>query len=64
GDYDAPDEERGFASSILEADVNENYLKKLKIEVALNYNMSGWSVRILVYEKESDADIRPTEKEE
>ena len=64
GAYDAPDEQRGFASSILEADANEKYLKRLKIEVALNYNMSGWSVRILVYEKESDADIRPSEKQE
>lgn len=63
GIYDTPDEGRGFASSILEPDVNEKYLKKLKIEVALNYNISDWSVRILVYEKEADEDIRPSEKQ-
>jgi hypothetical protein len=63
GVYDTPDEGRGFASSILEPDVTEKYLKKLKIEVALNYNMADWSVRILVYEKEADEDIRPSEKQ-
>lgn len=61
GPYDAPDS-RSFASSILQPDVNEKVLQTLKIEIALNYNMPEWTVRILVYEKESDADIRPTEK--
>ncbi|MEP6951999.1 MAG: hypothetical protein ABI863_22105 [Ginsengibacter sp.] len=60
GAYDAPDDDRSFASSILEPDLAEKYLRRLKIEVALNYNMPGWSVKILVYEKEADDDIRPT----
>ena len=60
GPYDAPDDGRAFASSILEPDVAEKYLRRLKIEVGLNYNMPEWSVRIFVYEKESDEDIRPT----
>ncbi|MEO8765886.1 MAG: hypothetical protein ABI416_16415 [Ginsengibacter sp.] len=62
GPYDAPDDGRAFASSILEPDVTEKYLQRLKIEVGLNYNMSDWSVKILIYEKESDEDIRPTGK--
>jgi hypothetical protein len=61
GPYDAPDDDRAFASSILEPDVKEKYLQRLKIEVALSYNMPGWSVKIFVYEKESDEDIRPTQ---
>ena len=61
GLYDAPDEDRSFASSILEPDAKEKYLQRLKIEIALNYNMPEWSVKIFVYEKESDEDIRPTE---
>ena len=62
GPYDAPDDDRAFASSILEPDVKEKYLQRLKIEVALNYNMPEWTVKILIYEKESDEDIRPTEE--
>ena len=62
GAYDAPDESRAFASSILQPDVTEKVLQRLKVEVALNYNMPEWTVKILVYEKEPDEDIRPTER--
>jgi hypothetical protein len=61
GDYDTPDESRAFASSILEPDVKEKYLRRLKVEVAINYFLPDWKVKILVYEKEADEDIRPTE---
>lgn len=61
GDYDEPDESRSFASSILKPDTDDIRLKKLKIEIGMNYTMPEWNVRILVYEKESDADVRPTE---
>jgi hypothetical protein len=61
GTYDAPDTERAFASSILEPDVQEKYLRRLKIEIALNYAMPEWTVKIMIYEKESDEDIRPSE---
>lgn len=61
GPYDNPDESRAFASSILEPDVDIKALQKLKVEIALNYDMPEWTVRILVYEKEADEDIRPTE---
>jgi hypothetical protein len=61
GDYDTPDESRSFASSILEPDVKEKYLRRLKVEVAINYFLPDWKVKILVYEKEADEDIRPTE---
>lgn len=64
GSYDSPDDDRAFASSILEPDKSEKSLRKLKIEVALNYNIPEWTVKVLIYEKESDEDIRPTEKKE
>ncbi|HEX7457278.1 MAG TPA: hypothetical protein VF301_02495, partial [Ginsengibacter sp.] len=43
GLYDTPDDDRSFASSILEPDVNEKVLQRLKIEIALNYNMPEWT---------------------
>ncbi len=60
GTYDAPSESRAFASSILELDANKKSMQLFKIEVALNYSMPEWSVKIYVYEKENDEDIRPT----
>jgi len=62
GIYDTPDYSRAFASSVLQPDVNEKILQCLKVEVALNYKMPEWTVKILVYEKEADEDIRPTER--
>jgi hypothetical protein len=61
GEYDTPTEARAFASSILELDAKEKVMQRLKIEVALNYSLPDWSVKLLVYEKEADEDIRPTE---
>ena len=62
GPYDTPNDARSFASSILEPTVNDKVFKRLKIEIALNYNMPDWTVKVMVYEKEKDADIRPSEK--
>ncbi|MEO6639165.1 MAG: hypothetical protein ABIN25_12885 [Ginsengibacter sp.] len=60
GEYDTPSESRAFASSILELDAMKTSARLFKIEVALNYTMPEWSVKIYVYEKENDEDIRPT----
>jgi hypothetical protein len=60
GYYDIPDENRSFASSILELNGNNHDLQLFKVEVALNYSMPDWSVKIMVYEKVADKDIRPT----
>lgn len=61
GSYDIPDNSRSFASSILAPNVYDKALQRMKIEVALNYNMPEWSVKVFVYEKENDADVGPTE---
>ncbi len=60
GTYDTPDESRGFASSILGIQTSSDELKQFKIEVALTYSMPEWSVKLYLYEKENDEDIRPT----
>ncbi|MDQ6902420.1 MAG: hypothetical protein M3139_05335 [Bacteroidota bacterium] len=64
GRYDSPDDDRAFASSILEPDKSEKSLRKLKIEVALSYSIPEWTVKVLIYEKEADEDIMPTENKE
>lgn len=60
GDYDAPDESRAFASSTLEPGSYDRNLKNFKIEVGLNFAFPEWTVRIMVYEKIADEDIRPS----
>ncbi|HXR85249.1 MAG TPA: hypothetical protein VN722_13130 [Hanamia sp.] len=60
GNYDEPDENRAFASSILQLDKEKNDLELFKVEIALNYSMPQWTVKILMYEKLADSQIRPT----
>ena len=61
GNYDTPDESRAFASSILQLDGSNHDLRLFKIEIALNYTIPDWTVRIMIYEKMDDKDIRPTQ---
>ncbi len=63
GLYDTPDESKDFAGSILSLDVKDKDLRRLKIEISLTYLMPNWSIKILVYEKEEDEDMRPSQKE-
>ena len=60
GDYDTPDESRAFASSILQLDAVNRDLELFKVEVALNYSLPDWTVKVMVYEKVADDKIRPT----
>ena len=60
GNYDIPGENRSFASSILQLDNSNLDLRLFKVEVALNYMMPNWIVRVMIYEKVADKDIRPT----
>lgn len=60
GNYDVPDEDRAFASSILQLDGTNHDLRLFKVEVGLSYAMPEWTVKVLVYEKIADDKIRPT----
>lgn len=60
GEYDMPDENRSFASSILELKGENPDLQLFKVEIALNYSLPVWTVRIMMYEKLADNKIRPT----
>ena len=60
GNFDKPDEDRPFASSLLKLDGTNHDLRLFTVEVALNYTMPEWTVKVMVYEKAADQNIRPT----
>ncbi|HZW65325.1 MAG TPA: hypothetical protein VFF23_06530 [Hanamia sp.] len=60
GRYDAPDEGRAFASSILQLNPSNNNLQLFKVEIGLSYSMPEWTVKVMIYEKIADDKIRPT----
>lgn len=54
GTYDAPDEGRGFSTSVFKLLPNASNMPKLKIEISMEYEFPEWKVNLLVYEKERE----------
>jgi hypothetical protein len=55
--YDKPDENKNFSGSIFRPGDAKAAFKNLKIEVALNYQMTSFVVNLFVYEKVEDNKI-------
>ncbi len=64
GDYDSPVEEKKFASVIFSFSPGDDSLKKLKAEISLQYELTEWKVKLLVYDKEREDDERGKTVEE
>lgn len=58
GSYDQPSEEKRFASAILSPGPADESVKKLKVEVSLEYEVMQWKVKILIYEREREDNER------
>jgi hypothetical protein len=54
GAYEEPDESRGFATSILTPAHPPAALKKLKVEVSMQFEFPEWKVAVMVFEKEKE----------
>lgn len=58
GVYREPKEENKFSVSLFTINpMNEN-IKKLRVEVSLQYELMEWKLRVLVYDKEKEDDER------
>lgn len=57
--YDEPKAEKKFAGSIFRIGTNDELYKDVKIEVALQYVITGWQVSLYVYDKKEDDEIQP-----
>ena len=53
-DYEMPIEEKKFNSIIFSVDNGSSTLKKLKVELTMQYELLEWKVKVLVYEKERE----------
>jgi hypothetical protein len=54
GNYDAPDESKGFSSSIFKLTPNAANMPRLKIKASMEYEFPEWKVKLFVYEKERE----------
>lgn len=58
GEYETPDESKGFATSVLTIHAPPTPLRKLKVEVAMHFEFPEWKVSLSVYEKEKEDEER------
>lgn len=58
GNYDKPDEGRKFAASHFVLDTNVSGRRNFSIELTMQYQFPEWSVKILMYEKIPDEEMR------
>ena len=58
GSYEEPKEEKKFASSVLVLNTGNETLKKLRVEIAMQYEPMEWKVKVLIYDKEREDDER------
>ena len=63
GDYQSPDEERKFTSTVFSTDSWEEGVKHMKVELLMEYMLTEWKVKLLVYEKEREDNERGEIKE-
>jgi hypothetical protein len=58
GTYDAPTEEKKFASVLFSFKSADEAIKKLKVEISLQYELMEWKVSVLVYDREREDNER------
>jgi hypothetical protein len=58
GKYEQPVEEKKFTSVIFSVDNGSTTLKKLKVEISMQYELLEWKLKVLVYEKEREDNER------
>lgn len=59
GNYDVPDDGRGFASTYLRLDAPKKPWDHFIVDLGMQYLFPNWQVKIMVYEKVPDDEIRP-----
>jgi len=63
GHYEEPDESKKFSTTTFTLQSPPTPLKKLKIEIAMQFEFPEWKVNLLVYEKEKEDDERGATEE-
>lgn len=59
GDYDAPNEDRTFASSQFRFESIKDDRRNFKIDLSMRYEFPVWVIAVSMYEKVPDSEIRP-----
>ncbi|MDB5252215.1 MAG: hypothetical protein JWP27_1384 [Flaviaesturariibacter sp.] len=64
GRYEAPDESKGFSTSTLTIFGPPSPLRKLKVEVSMQFEFPNWKVGLAVFEKEREDEEKGAETDQ
>jgi len=56
GNYEEPDESKDFLSSVLNFYTRDENVKKIKVEVNMQFEFPEWKVNLVVYSRDRDDD--------
>lgn len=60
GEMDNPNEDKAIFSTLFDITPNNNFSKNVHIELSMSYEMLQWKIRIAVYDKVDDEEVRPS----
>jgi len=64
GTYETPVEEKKFASVLFSFNSDDEEIRKLKVEISMQYELLEWKVSVLVYDREREDNERGKTVEE
>lgn len=60
GEMDKPTEDKDIFSTLFDITPNTNFSKNVHIELSMSYELLEWKIRIAVYDKVDDEEVRPS----
>jgi hypothetical protein len=60
GEMDKPTEDKDMFSTLFDISPSNNFSKNVHIELSMSYELMEWKVRIAVYDKVDDEEVRPS----
>lgn len=60
GEMDKPSDDKKFSSTLFDVSPNNNFSKNVHIELSLAYELMEWKIRVSVYDKVNDEEVRPS----
>ena len=64
GEYEAPREEIKFTTAALTLHPSQEAVSRLRVEIAMHYELTEWKVKVLVYDREREDDERGPREEQ
>jgi hypothetical protein len=63
GEYEVPKEEMKFTTVVFSFNPIQEAVSKLKVEVAMQYELTEWKVKVMVYDREREDEERGPKEE-